>query len=343
MNKTLFFISFIILILHANAEEFTCKRFYPKEYTIFYYNGKLDSTPFELNPDINGNPQKGQLLVSICGLVPIPESCGQSGLAKLVYESAEEGCVIVHDSNAWTFVRGHSAAANADMFSATKEKDSTNYALQFNFVCSKKGSSDYGNRSYVFQKQSQLFEVNIHDESGCGHYLPFLATLDQHNYISAAIFLIIGSVLCLLGLNFYKNMLVCFVPTMIAILAFYLYMGIVEKNALLENQWFLIVLTLLLLVLVIGLAIFFTGVVYGVLSWLISSYRKLRSWPFGSKYSFTQIRILQKRVHGVHHYRSVLFALLRILPKDEELLHNRNYLIHWVVLPDAVFVVFEVV
>lgn len=74
------------------------------------------------------------------------------------------------------------------------------------------------------------FYIEFWGPEGCGYSIGFLKALSDNAILSGIIFAVFGFVLCFGGIKFYKDMLMFFIPIMIAILGFYLYLTIVVKN-----------------------------------------------------------------------------------------------------------------
>ena len=99
----------ILLSIFAQTQaELSCKHLFTKEYLVFFYR---EQTPkISIHREINfGNNEivTGNILTSICNEVDIPESCGESGKAKLVFVTETGKCsVIIRHENSWNYSQG---------------------------------------------------------------------------------------------------------------------------------------------------------------------------------------------------------------------------------------------
>lgn len=105
---------------------------------------------------------------------------------------------------------------------------------------------------------------------GCGYSIGFLKALSNNAILSGIIFLVFGLVLCFGGIKFYKDMLIFFIPIMIAILGFYLYLNIVVKNVDRNTEFFLVIVTVFILAVIVSLVVMFTSAIYVILSCIVS-------------------------------------------------------------------------
>ena len=275
MNTKLLSIILFTFISQMKAESFTCKKLFPKEYVVFFYDNNIPVIKDNSYsaPDMGNTNMEGKLEISLCGQVPIPEKCNIVGNAKLVLERDDGSCLIIEEGTNWDYSTSLNEATNSNKISAFKAPSDTSNGLRFNFICPNSAIDKLTPPTVSYLSNQKIFEVEMFDEAGCGYSLDFLRALNEYPFITGSICLVIGLVLCCIGLKFYRDMISFFIPLMIAVLAFYLYMAIVEKNATQYNKYFLIIGMLFLLVVIIGLAVMFTGVVYVALGKIISLHR----------------------------------------------------------------------
>jgi len=271
-------ISALIIFLSISAEtksELTCKHLFTKDYLVFFYR---DQTPvLKLHKDVNfglGKIVTGDVLTSVCGDIDIPEGCGPSGKAKLVFQAGPGDCpVIVPVHDAWQYELGTFETREQMVVMKPALENVSEYSVSYKFVCVPNSLVENAYVNYF--ADSKLFEIQIHGSKTCGYSVSFLKSLSENSTVTACVFLAIGVVLCFFGLKFYKDMLMFFIPTMIAILCFYLYLTVVEKSIEQNNRWLSIAAVLFILVVIIALVTMFTNVIYFILCKLNSLPRQL--------------------------------------------------------------------
>ena len=135
-----------------------------------------------------------------------------------------------------------------------------------NFYCDNKDLK----MSSHFLPNSGLLEINVYSQDGCPINFEFLQLLNEIPWITGSVFLILGLGLTFFGLKVYKNLLMVFIPMMIAILGFYLYFAFVENSTTSTTK----ILTLVgLLVFIFALAIlmvWFNWLLYFIVAFGVS-------------------------------------------------------------------------
>ena len=272
-------ISALIIILSISAEtksEPTCKHVFSKDYLVFFY--REEASMLKLHKEINfglGNTVSGYVMTSICGDIDISEDCGQAGKAKLVFQSGPGSCpVIVPSIESWKYDIGSFETREQMVAMKPEHEIRDNYSVSYTFVCVPNSLVETTNVNYF--ADTKVFEVQIHGSKSCGYSVSFLKALSENSFVTGCVFLVIGVVLSFFGLKFYKDMLMFFVPTMIAILCFYLYLSVVEKSIEQNNRWLAIFAVLFVLIVIIALVTMFTNVIYFILCKLNSLPCQLR-------------------------------------------------------------------
>ena len=95
-------------------------------------------------------------------------------------------------------------------------------------------------------------------------------TLEEYPIITGAIFAFIGVMFCFFGYKIYKEWLMLFIPLLIVILGFYLYLAYVEKTFTHNSKFYMIIGLLFLVIIAAVLMIVFTNCLYLLLAFLVS-------------------------------------------------------------------------
>lgn len=116
-----------------------------------------------------------------------------------------------------------------------------------------------------------------------------LETLDQYSILTAVVFVSIGIALCFFGFKIYKDMIMFFMPLMIVILCFYLYMSYIEKSTTHNSKILIAVGVLFVVMMVIGALMAVTNFIFFLLAALASYKLGLLIHTFlEKKYEFFQ-------------------------------------------------------
>jgi hypothetical protein len=172
--------------------------------------------------------------------------------------------------------KDNSSTGNLNMRILTKTEDIMNTALEtfelnkvsvdMNFFCD---TSETKVTSHFLPNKGTM-EINVYSSDGCVVNFEFLQILNEIPWLTGSIFLILGIGLAFFGLKVYKNLLMVFIPMMIAILGFYLYFAIVENSTTSTTK----ILTLVgLLVFIFALAIlmvWFNWLLYMIVAFGVS-------------------------------------------------------------------------
>jgi hypothetical protein len=257
-------IIFISLYIEVKSSP-VCKHLFNEDYLAFLYKepSEVVSVGKESFILLDGSKVNGQINFSICGETPIPEICNTPGSARLILVADDKCPVIIKDQLSWEFTLGNYSDKSQmiKMDGITKEK--MDYSVNYKFICQpNENSSRY---SVHYDSDAGSFEIGIFDKQSCGYSLSFLKVLSEYPMVTASIFMTIGLVLCFFGLKFYKDLILFFIPTMIAILCFYLYLNVVEKSIEQNNKLFSVFLMVFLLTVLISLVVLFTNAIYFII------------------------------------------------------------------------------
>ena len=270
MNK---FVIIISLLASAFLQHKSpCLNVYQDEYAIFLIRENESWT--KIQKTTIGNNKSERIFLG-CEKFKIPVECGQDLEAAFVYIDENQSCLIMPEVKEVHYqplideekngnfkvkmtVTGNILKNEADK---SEEKEIT---LQYEFGQAITNSGD-------FEKQGDVFLISISQSSNPVHVLSFLKVLKEHSVVSTVIFFSFGMILCFFGLKFYRDMLSFFIPLIIAILGFYLYITLVEKSVEQNEKMMLILMTLFSIAVFIALAVTFTSVIYVILCILISN------------------------------------------------------------------------
>ena len=274
MNKFIIFITILILFLSpASADSFTCRKLFKEEYELFVFVSRVPN-PIEIEKSFKIDKQTnslidGKLLTSVCGDVTIPENCPNAGeKAKLVFQpsSNQNECLVVRNNDDWNYVLEKDEYHQKIIITGQDEDSKLKLAYNFNCeIANTKATYDV-----FFNEESSTFNVNIGSLDGCGIQLDVFKALSRNPMITAVVFSVLGFILCFLGLKFYKDFLSIFIPILILILGFYLYMTFIEKSNYNNDKIILVVAMLFCIVGIVVLTVMFSSMIYLVLSFLVS-------------------------------------------------------------------------
>lgn len=266
----------IIILALAMATlqiDMPCIHVWEKDYVVFMFREEDEGIKI-VNSSLDPNGHPGTITAS-CSEVDIPAVCGVTGKARFIYTVEGSPCIIIRNPVVTKYEDAVKPIDNSDEYvikmsvTGTPDKlpglETSPESLTINF--------EFHHDQFAksnFRKTTAGFEVTVFSKSNPVHQLKFLKVLKENPAISTAIFFTLGLVLCFFGLKFYKDMLMFFIPLMIVILGFYLYLTIVEKSVETNDKLLLILLTLLCLAGFIALAVTFTNIIYVILCELTS-------------------------------------------------------------------------
>ena len=269
-QSTILAITFLLTFSLTRSDDFSCQKLFKKDYQIFFFTSEV-ANPFTtqktIKPDHLSDQVTGDIYTSICGQVEIPNECSlHEGKAKFVFQSRENlgNCIVIKEEGDWTFTLNKELEQQV----ISIKKDDEHIKLTYTFKCEVGNDSPDVNVLYFPNKKE--FEVTVNSLDGCGIKLDFLKVLSENPLVTAVVFAVLGSILCFFGLKFYKDFLIFFIPLIILILGFYLYMALVEKSLQHNDKLFLIIAMIFCLMIVVVLTVMFSSMIYLLLSFLVS-------------------------------------------------------------------------
>lgn len=296
----------IIILALASAAlqmDMPCIHVWEKDYVVFLFREEGDGIKI-VNSGLD-SVDHGTVTAS-CSEVDIPAVCGVTGKARFIYTVEGSPCVIIRNPVVTKYEDSVKPIDNSEEYvikmsvSGTPDKlpgvDATPEPMTINF--------EFHHDQFAksnFRKTTAGFEITVYSKSNPVHKLKFLKVLKENPVISTALFFTLGLVLCFFGLKFYRDMLMFFIPLMIVVLGFYLYLTIVEKSVETNDKLLLILVTLLCLAGFIALAVTFTNVIYVILCELTSPPRLLPAGRRPAQDAGALHPVLQQAPHRVHH------------------------------------------
>ena len=141
-----------------------------------------------------------------------------------------------------------------------------NYNTEVNFFCD---NSKTEVMTHYLPTQRKL-QINVYSTDGCIVEFEFLQLLNEFPILTGLVFAVIGVCLAFLGIKVYKNLLVIFIPMMVAILGFYLYFAIVENATTSTTKILTMVGLLVIIMVLVVLMIWFNYLIYFLVSFTVS-------------------------------------------------------------------------
>lgn len=285
-------IKLIILIFVLGTsfqKDFMCSHIFEKDYIVFWLRN--EAPVFKITNEDSSTIEWG------CAEIDIPDVCGVKGKANFIYYAKNEPCLILQSDNLkfeklngkydqkTLTVSMSMDGKDLNIQQTVSTKAQKQIKLSFNVwqdsgdvvqnevIANHPGVALIQNPSKFIRsssENSEVFTIELRPKKTSFFRLTFLQALKEHNVITMLIFFSFGLILCFFGLKFYKDMLMFFIPLIMVLLGFYLYMAIVEKSVDQNNKLMLILITLLCLGAFVALAVTFTNIIYIVLCKLIS-------------------------------------------------------------------------
>jgi hypothetical protein len=315
---------FILIAVVAQVRpNIGCKHLFPKDYLLFLYRETNETQEIEVKDFKmkNGDVATGIITTSICGDFDVPSICSDSGKAKMVFVSSEKKCeVISKDTENWEFSIDNKSGNSQEIKMKQTSSEEKNYLVAYTFICSPQDLFEKFNA--IYSDENKTVDVQIIGGKSCGYSISFLKSLSGHPKITGGIFLALGILLCFFGLKFYKDMLMFFIPTMIAILCFYLYLTIVVKNVEMNNQYLAIFAILFILIVIIALAVMFTNAVYFLIGILKSFSRQLRLWNICAQTPPATFPFFPRELYRIYCCRFVFRCVRLLLSFSQRLFHH---------------------
>lgn len=137
---------------------------------------------------------------------------------------------------------------------------------EFNFYC----DSNEPKMVLHHLPRSNLLEVNVYSSDGCVVNFEFLQVLNEIPWLTGTIFMILGVGLALFGIKVYRNLLIVFIPMMIAILGFYLYFAVVENKSTSTTKILTLVGLLVFIFIIAVLMVWFNWLIYLIIAFGVS-------------------------------------------------------------------------
>lgn len=281
-----FSIIFLIYLTTSKITDFSCQKLFHTDYKFFFYQ---QATEFSQKLTLNSGEEdesSGTLISEICSEIEIPKICQIEGKAFFVFipdNIKTQNCIILQKSENWDANFGKneendvffhfseldqiSQKSHASQNSKILEK-SENYKIDFQFICEK--DAKLPNYKTFFTASKKTFNIRITSAFGCGIDLSFFKLLSEYPLITAISFLTIGLLFCFLGFKIYKEWIMFFIPLLIIVLGFYLYMAYVEKSLSQNSNVYFIIGLVFVVVLVAGLLVVFSNLLYFLLAFLVS-------------------------------------------------------------------------
>ncbi len=130
------------------------------------------------------------------------------------------------------------------------------------------------------------FNVEIYSIDGCLEE-QFFMNIVNNRYVRALVFLFLGLVFGIGGYKFYKVWISVFIPLIMVVLGFSLYLSFVEKNNQHTSKFLMLIGIFFALIIVAMLMVCFTNIIYYVLAFLVSyNLGLLTKSMLASKYEF---------------------------------------------------------
>lgn len=260
--KTANLIIFLTLISLSHQTNFPCIHVFEQDYAVFIYRSEHSTTFLQ---ELSNENKLQRTIHFSCNEFQIPEDCGIQGVTKFLLRIDSGRCVTLTEPVNVEYLPLTNIDQKLDKKVTMILTDANDLKVTIEFK-----SGDSSQSGFTVGADDRSLNLDIFTESSPVHELKFLKVLKENPIISTIIFMGFGIILCFFGLKFYKDMLVFFIPVMLFILGFYLYLSIVEKTIEQNDKFYLIMLTLLCIMAFVALAITFANVIYFILCSIIS-------------------------------------------------------------------------
>lgn len=145
-------------------------------------------------------------------------------------------------------------------------KEENIFKTEIIFYCDKEKETE---TAHFFPNEQKLL-IDVYSTDGCVVNFEFLQLLNDAPIVTGLVFIIIGLGLAILGIKVYKNLMIVFIPMMLAILCFYLYFAFVENSTTSMTKILTLVGLLVFIFLLAVLMIWFNFLIYFLVSFAVS-------------------------------------------------------------------------
>jgi len=204
---------------------------------------------------------------SICDFVPPQERCKEKfegAKAVFVPDNSDE-CVVVKDDGQWKRYVGEADDRSRKIVFEQAVGAAT--TIGFDFVCTQTPAPEFTPYYMAAEKQ---FRVRVANKAGCGVSLNLLRALTENSVVLIVFLAALGVLLNFFGIKFYRDFMLYLLGLLVVVFAFYVYNFFTGANQVreAENPYFMIALSVLVVIAVIGVLIFFTSLIFVLLSFL---------------------------------------------------------------------------
>lgn len=284
--KKLYTIIFLLTLTTTKVTDFSCKKLFHEEYKFFFFAKNLEISEKLILTNSEDEQIPGKIITSICEEIEIPAECKTEGTALLIFipdDLINKNCIIIKNTENWEadFIKNEE---NDETFhflqlddlkitersqdSKIIEKVDNNYKIDFQFICEKEQIEP--SKKIFFTGSKNLFNFRIRSTFSCGIDLSFFKLLSDYPLITAISFLTIGLLFCFLGFKIYKEWIMFFIPLLIIVLGFYLYMAYIEKSMSHNSNFYFVIGLVFVVIIVAGLLVVFSNLLYFLLAFLVS-------------------------------------------------------------------------
>lgn len=306
----------VLALSQISASEFRCNYFFKDTFQLFGMpnnESKIDLRFKENGSRIHDEDEKAILYIAECGNLTKKEFCSNAdempeGTKALIQVLSKPDCVFISVEGEWS--NKLTAAENGQTLIEIKQagKEETygnkNFSLIYHYICSP--SAQLVKEAVLLPYERQIIMVNNGDSS-CAYTFETLKLISENRYVVLAFLGVIGSLLCFMGLKFFKDLFSYFLGLVVVIFAVYLCSFIFAPSMEPEmiNKYLKMAITLSLIVLAIVLIVKFTWFLVAVLS-LVASY-------FASRILIDVLKQFNEAVFSNQFAFYALFAMIFIV------------------------------
>ena len=306
----------VLALSQISASEFRCNYFFKDTFQLFGMpkrESKLELRFKMDNYDGDKDVETAYIYIKECGNLIKNDVCGNADDMPINTKAAikvdsKRDCVFITSEGEWSnlITTADDGQTLIQIEQAQKEatSENKNFSLVYHYICSPNGEQV---REAVFlPHERQVILVNTGSDS-CAYTFETLKLITENRYIVLTFLGLIGSLLCFMGIKFFKDLFYYFLGLVVIIFGVYLCSFIFAPSMEPEmvNKYLKMAIVLTLIVLAIVLLVKFTWFLVAVLS-LIASY-------FAARILIEALKQFNEKVFTNQYFFYALFAVIFIV------------------------------
>lgn len=305
----------VLALSQISASEFRCNYFFKDTFQLFGMPKRESKLELHFKKDdYDGDDvQTTHIYITECGDLIKQDVCDNAddmplGTKAAIKVDSKRDCVFITSEGEWSneIATADDGQTLIQIEQAQKEDDGPNkhFSLVYHYICS---PNDKQVREAVFlPRERQVILVNSGPDS-CAYTFETLKLITENRYIVLTFLGLIGSLLCFMGLKFFKDLFYYFLGLVVIIFGVYLCSFIFAPSMEpdMVNKYLKMAIVLTLIVLAIVLLVKFTWFLVAVLS-LVASY-------FAARILIEALKQFNEKVFTNQYFFYALFAVIFIV------------------------------